>query len=212
VKSVLLLVVNVALGASFALTESASAQVLSIGSGTIAPGGTDTVDLNISGLGNGTALGAYDINVGFNPSVVNFSSAAFGDPSLGDQLNLQGYGTINAINPGNGTVELFELSLDDPGTLIGSQTSSFTLATLTFDGVGVGGSPLALSVNAIGDENGNPLTTSLAGGSITVTSSTTTAAAPEIDAGSTMAGLTLLVGGLAVLRKRGRGSRPAVQA
>jgi hypothetical protein len=212
VKSVLLLVVNVALVASFALTESASAQVLSIGSGSIAPGGTDTVDLNISGLGNGTALGAYDINVGFNPSVVGFSSAAFGDPVLGDQLDPQGFGTINFVNSGNGTVELFELSLDDPGVLISSQASSFTLATLTFDGVGVGSSPLALSVNAIGDENGNPLTTSLSNGSITVTSSTTTTAAPEIDAGSTMAGLTLLLGGLAVLRKRGRGSRPAVQA
>jgi hypothetical protein len=45
----------------------------------------------------------------------------------------------------------------------------FTLATLTFNGLAAGVSPLSLSVNALGDQNGNALAASLENGSVTVT-------------------------------------------
>jgi hypothetical protein len=142
-----------------------------------------------------------DVNVGFNSSVVNFSSVAFGDPALGsDQLDPEGFGTLNTVTPGAGTVELFELSLDDPAALLASQPSSFTVATLTFDAFGTGTSALSLSVNSLGDQLGNSLSAALENGSITVKTGATSA--PEIDATSAASALTLLLGGLAVMRGR----------
>ena len=132
-----------ALVALIGSTTVAGAQTLSIGSDSIAQNGTATVNLNISGLGNGTALGTFDVNVGFNSSVLGFTSASFGN-----QLNLEGFGTFSSITPGTGTTELFQLSLDSPSALTTSQAHSFTLASLSFSGVAKGFSALSLSVNA----------------------------------------------------------------
>jgi hypothetical protein len=183
-----------------ASTATSFAQELSIGSETISASGVATVALDISGLTPGTtALSTFDVNVGFNSSVVNFASAAYGDPILGDQLNFNGL-AFQATAPGVGTTELFELSLDDPSTLLSSQPASFTLATLTFDAVGTGTSALGLSVNALGDQNGNSLSATLQNGSITVTGAA--GQVPEIDASSAAGALTLLLGGLLVSRGR----------
>jgi hypothetical protein len=183
----------------------AQAQELSIGSETISTGGVATVDLNISGLSPGSsALGTFDVNVGFNSSILNFASATYGDPVLGDLLNNNGL-AINTTTPGSGTTELFELSLDDPGTLLAAQPSSFTIAQLTFDGVSSGTSALSLSINAIGDQNGNSLNTTLSDGSISVKAtggSGGTVSAPEIHASAAVSGLILLLGGVAVMRGR----------
>jgi hypothetical protein len=114
-------------------------------------------------------------------------------------LNFNGL-AFQATAPGVGTTELFELSLDDPSTLLSSQPASFTLATLTFDAVGTGTSALGLSVNALGDQNGNSLSATLQNGSITVTGAA--GQVPEIDASSAAGALTLLLGGLLVSRGR----------
>ncbi len=197
--------ISILLAVTIVFASTATAQVLSIGSETIGPTGVATVDLNVSGLTPGTtAIGTYDVNVGINSSVVNFASAAFGDPILGsNQLDPEGFGTISAVTPGVGNVEVFELSLDDPAALLASQASSFTLATLNFDAVGAGTSPLDLSVNALGDQLGNALSSALNDGSITVTGGGATAA-PEIDAASAASAIILLLGGLIVLSGRRR--------
>jgi len=166
----------------------------------VSSSGVATVALDISGLGNGTALGTFDVNVGFNSSVVSFASASYGDPVLGDQLNLEGFGPVSSTIPGSGTTELFELSVDSPSALTSLQATSFTLATLTFDAVGSGTSGLDLSVNALGDQNGLPINATLQNGSITVTGPTMQA--PEINARSAVSGLTLLLGTLIVFRSR----------
>jgi hypothetical protein len=190
----------IAFAAMIASTATSFAQELSIGSETISASGVATVALDISGLTPGTtALSTFDVNVGFNSSVVNFASAAYGDPILGDQLNFNGL-AFQATAPGVGTTELFELSLDDPSTLLSSQPASFTLATLTFDAVGTGTSALGLSVHALGDQNGNSLSATLQNGSITVTGAA--GQVPEIDASSAAGALTLLLGGLLVSRGR----------
>jgi hypothetical protein len=183
-----------------AASDAALAQTVSIGSETVTAGGIATVALDISGLGQGTALGAFDVALGFNPTIISFDSASFGDPKLGDQLNLEGYGTFSAITPGSGQVDLTELSFDSPTALQSSQATSFTLATLSFDTVGTGTSALSLSVNGLGgfsDQNGNALTPTLQGGAITVQGGTT-AQAPELGSGSAAAAITLLLGGLMV--------------
>lgn len=151
---------------------SASTPQLSITSTTVTQGSEATVDLAISGLGGGTALGTFDLNVAFNPALLGFASATYGDPKLGDQLNLESLGTVTTTTPGTGTVEVFELSLDSPSVLTSSQAQAFTLAKLDFNTVGIGTSNLLLSVNALGDQNGNSLTVAVGSGSVTVTKST----------------------------------------
>ncbi len=127
------------------------------------------VALTISGLGDGAApsLGVYDIDVGFDATILAFDSATFGDPVLGNQLDLFGLGgNITFVIPGAGTVNLSELSLDlnDLDTM---QADSFTLAVLTFDTLMAGISPLDITIIALGDSLGLPLSADLEGGSIT---------------------------------------------
>jgi hypothetical protein len=188
---------------TFIVSTKTFAQELSIGSETISSSGIATVALDISGLSPGTtALGTFDVNVGFNSSVVSFASATYGDPTLGDQLNFNGL-AFSATTSGSGNAELFELSLDDASTLLSSQQGGFTLATLTFDALTTGTSALALSINALGDENGNSLSASLKDGSITVTGAGGGATqAPEIEANSAVSALTLLLGSLIILNGR----------
>jgi hypothetical protein len=200
-KSMLIIALAALCGAGPVLAQSG--PEITISSDTVSAGGVATIDLSISGLGSGTQLGGYDLNVGFNPGIVSFASAAFGDPKLGDQLNLEGFGTFSSATPGSGTVDLAELSFDSAAVLQSSQASAFTLVQLTFDAKSVGTSALDLSINAVSDAFGNSLTPALSNGSITVTGVT---AAPEIDPTSALAALALLAGSLAVIRSRGRAS------
>ena len=127
------------------------------------------VDVNvvISGLGDGEApsLGGFDLDIGFDQTILAFDSVTFGDPVLGDQLDLFILGSDTATTPGVGTVNLYELSFDSVADLNYYQADIFTLATLTFDTLSLGTSPLGISINALGDANGVPLTYSLESGS-----------------------------------------------
>jgi hypothetical protein len=193
----------IALTLAAAQSMAQSEPEISISSETVSVGGIATVDLSISGLGSGTQLGAYDLNIAYNPSIVSFNSALFGDPKLGDELNLEGYGTLSAAQSGSGTVEVQELSFDSIAALETQQASAFTLVQLSFDARAVGSSSLDLSINAVSDAYGDALTPGLSDGSITVKSSGTTAA-PEIDPGHAAGALTLLAGSLAIARARMR--------
>ena len=136
---------------------------------SVALGAQVTPDLEIVGLGDPPSLGTFDVNIGFDPTILTFSNATFGDPSLGDQLDPTGGGnTISFITPGVGTVELFELSLDSDTDLNSLQASGFVLASLTFNAIGVGTSPLTVSINALGDADGNSLSASIQSGSVNV--------------------------------------------
>jgi hypothetical protein len=155
-------------------------------------GGTVTLDLNISGLGNGTALGAFDTSVNFDSAKVSFQSATFGDPVLGDQLDL-GHLGLNGptATPGTGTVNLIETDIfDSPSTLLGSQAHSFTLAVLSLTTLAGGTTPVSLTLNSLADQNGNPFSADTQGASITIG----TSPVPLPDAG-----LPLLAIGLSLL-------------
>ena len=126
------------------------------------------MDLVISGLEDDPAnfyyqtIGTFDLDISFDSAILGFNSVTFGD-----QLDLWGLGSWTEVTPGVGTVNLFELSFDDPFDLEDFQADSFTLATLTFDTLALGTSPLNISsVWALGDANGDPLTYSLESGSI----------------------------------------------
>ena len=114
------------------------------------------------------SLSTFDLDVSFDASVLGFNNVSFGDPILGDQLDLFGFGSITDATPGGGIVNLFELSFDLPGDLDTLQAGSFTLAVLTFDALATGTSALTVGINAIGDAIGDPLSATVSDGSIAV--------------------------------------------
>jgi hypothetical protein len=84
-------------------------------------------------------------------------------------------------------------------TAVPGVSGSGTLATLTFDAIGVGTSPVTIQNVRLLDSTSKSIRDVTTGGSVTVS---TTTKAPEIDPESAMSGISLLLGGLAVLRGR----------
>jgi hypothetical protein len=157
----------------FLLFSVATASAMTIGfdpsSQSPDVGQTAVVDLVISGLGDYApdSISTFDLDVGFDSAILGFDSVVFGDPLLGDQLDLFGIGSLTLYyDNGAGSVNLFELSFDDPSDLDNLQAGSFTLATLTFDTLAVGFSALEITINTLGDSGGDPLSADLESGSI----------------------------------------------
>ena len=75
---------------------AASAITLEVvtSSSIVNKGGSLTADIKVSGLGDGSApsLRAYDIDLTFDASLFSFNSVSFGDPLLGNQLDLDPLG------------------------------------------------------------------------------------------------------------------------
>lgn len=137
---------------------------------SVAPGDPVDMALKISGLGDGTApsISTFDMDVTFDSSILGYTGASFGDPVLGDQLDLFGFGSIASATPSPGSVNLFELSLDFPSDLDDLQAGAFTLVTLSFDAVSPGTSLLSISPWSLGDSLGDPLDATYTGGSVSV--------------------------------------------
>ena len=127
------------------------------------PGNTGNVFLTVSGLGNFVSphLGAFDLELTFDPSIIALNQVNFldqlGDPPLGA---VEGASMLNAT-----TVELFEVSLLPD---LSFQPDHFSLAYLTFTALAQGTSPLDVSLVALGDENGNPLSATVQNASFQV--------------------------------------------
>lgn len=159
-------------GAVFCLFVTSTSQAVTISVNPMmqfaAVGSSVDVALTISGLADGAALSlsAFDLNVDFDPAILEFKGAAFGDSTLGDQLDLFGLGSLTSATPGFGTVNLVELSFDLPSDLDTLQAGSFSLASLTFNTLSLGISSLNISVNALGDSLGDPLTANVLNGSV----------------------------------------------
>ncbi len=157
------------------LFSAATSLAITIGFDYLDPepkvGTSVDVALVISDLGDYAApsLSTFDLDIAFDPTILAFDSVAFGDPMLGDQLDLFGFGSITSFDDSiSGVVNLFELSLDDPLDLEALQAGSFTLATLTFDTLAVGTSSLDISIYALGDAWGDPLDADVVPGDISV--------------------------------------------
>jgi hypothetical protein len=124
-------------------------------------GNTVNVGIFVSGLDAGIApsLGLYDFDINFDINHLNFSGATFGDEVLGDELDLFNSGlnqtTANLLSPG--VLNLAEYSLDSVEDLNNLQADGFTLATLSFSSLNLDVSFLQITVNALGDADGNPL-------------------------------------------------------
>lgn len=157
------------------MTSAAHAIALNVNPITqnVLLGNSIGVILDISGLGDGSApsLGVFDLNLNFDPAILTFNNVTFGDPVLGDQLDLFGLGSLITFDDTTpGMVNLYELSFDLPSDLDALQIGNFTLASLTFDSLTTGTSSLNMSINSLGDALGDPIVLdTLNNGSVTVT-------------------------------------------
>jgi hypothetical protein len=119
------------------------------------------IGIVISGLSANTSpsLSTYDLDVHFDDSHLSFENAVFGDPQLGNQLDLQDFGanlsSAELIRPG--LLNLYELSFDSVSDLNDLQADSFTLAVLTFAFLSEQTSNLEMTINTLGDANGDAL-------------------------------------------------------
>lgn len=129
-------------------------------------GNAINVELIISGLDAGApSLSAYDVDISFDNHFLAFTGAEFGDPLLGNQLDLSDLG----LNPAGadilspGLLNLYEQSLlDTPINLNTLQADNFSLATLTFTVLNNGNSQLNIAINTLADADGEALTAEVA--------------------------------------------------
>lgn len=121
-----------------------------------------SIGVVISGMESGVApsLGAYDLDISFDPNHLAFAGATIGDEFIGNQLDLTNAGDnlsgADEINPG--VINLFEVSLDSADDLNNLQADGFFLAYLNFQVLQAANSQLDISINALSDADGNPLT------------------------------------------------------
>jgi hypothetical protein len=157
------------------LASSATVQAISLvfvpPSQDVVRGSPVSVGLVVADLGADT-VGTFDVVVSFDPAILSLDLADItfgpflGDPGLAavtDVLFVPGVPELIFLN-------VFAVSLLSSAELTALQPSSFPLATLTFATLGVGTSPLGMTLNALGDANGDPLSLSAAPrpGAITV--------------------------------------------
>jgi hypothetical protein len=124
-------------------------------SATVTTGNTVNVNVSISGLSNPPSVGAFDLDVGFNPAILSPTAVTFG-PFLGDPLLFEALTGFDFGTPG--IVEFAEVSLLSPSELDALQSPSFSLATLSFRATSNGTSPFMFVGNQrVDDAFGNKL-------------------------------------------------------
>ena len=192
---VLLMALGVAGGLGASPVQAASLEFVPA-SQSVRIGHPAQVAIRVSDVGDSAApsLAVFDVVVTFDPALLSFSGVTYGDPGLGNQLDLLGLGSVGDHSR-SGLRHPVRVALDPAGDLNALQAGAFALATLAFDTLAVGTSLLGLTVNALGDADGNLLIPDAVGtGAIAVTPQ----AVPAPGA------LLLLGGALAALGLRGR--------
>ncbi len=133
-------------------------------SASVGVGDSIGLDIVLSGMEN-VNLAEFDIDIGYDNTILAFDSYSLGN-GLGEILDGDAsdwsWGDL-----GGGLLNIAELSWL-PVADFSSQADTFTLATLSFTGIIEGISPLAFSVNMLGDEWGNPLSCDYSTGSVGV--------------------------------------------
>lgn len=143
---------------SYVADANAAYLTLTPPSGVVTSGGQISVDVGIGGLaGSGEAdtIGAFDLNVTYDPLVLTFSSIAFGTFLGGSSDVLVGF-DVDVPTPG--VINFAASSLLSSAALDSIQGPSFLLATLLFDAIGTG--PVTFGFTGdrrVDDVNGNKI-------------------------------------------------------
>lgn len=131
-----------------------------------------TVNLVLNGSGNGVSpgLGGYSgLLIAFNPAILAPASVVFSN-RLGDPNDpLQTLLSSNLFFPG--FIQLDAVSLLSAAQILAQQATpniGFDLATIVFDTIGGGTSPLTVAYSSVVDELGNSLFPTTTNGSIQV--------------------------------------------
>lgn len=169
---------------------------------TTSTGTVVTVDVDIANVAD---LYGYQFDLTFNPNILQAVSSTEGPFLAGGGGTFFIPGTNDNVG-GTVSATADTLLAATPGV-----SGAGELAVFTFDAIGAGTSTIGIQNEILVDSGLNVISDTTTGGSVTVTSGTTTAA-PEIDPGSALGGLTLLLAGVAVLRGRlaGRGWQPPI--
>ncbi len=120
---------------------------------TISLGESTTMDVLVAGLDGPVALGAYDLDFNYDPSVVSVVNITFPSPP-NSGLNLGTYGSVTYSNSGVGAAHMDEVSLEDGNNLSLNQPASFILATVQFQGIALGYTLLDFSYVSLSDQDG----------------------------------------------------------
>jgi hypothetical protein len=136
------------------------------------PGGTVQVQVRIDGLVDFAApsLSAFDLAISYDPSILRPTGAVYGDPILGNQLDLGGLGSLDTapvIAPPL-PVGIASVAFDLPTTLDSQQNGAFALATISFNALAAGSSPLSITILSLADSQGDPLAATLSGATVVV--------------------------------------------
>jgi len=111
------------------------------------------VDVVVSGLGRPPSVGAFDLEVVFDPVILSSTGVTFSS-FLGDAVLLEALTDFRFLP---GSVELAEVSLLLSAELDALQPANFTLATLSFSALTSGSTTLTFSEITLDDAFGNLL-------------------------------------------------------
>ena len=109
-----------------------------------------SVDVFVSDLSDTQALGAFDLELLFDPNIVTFNSITFGSGL--------GFSFQDTFSVNSGTQAVLESSLEFPSDLLAFQLSDFLLFTVNFVSTGFGETLVSLQNVILGDENGQEIT------------------------------------------------------
>ena len=114
--------------------------------------GSASVDLIVSNLAADEAVGSFDVDVTFNPGIIGFTGTHL---AAGWAASWVATSSNSApATAAGGVIDIAALSLLDPSALGPLQGGSFVLATLAFDAVAFGVSPLTLTQSIFADQDG----------------------------------------------------------
>lgn len=153
---------------SLAFSTQATTIDLTPSTSTLTLGEQFNLQTQIHGLNDfsAPALGAYDLNLSYDASKLQLDAILWGDASLGNQLDLMGFGSLQDMTESSsGNLNIFELSFDDADYLDAFQAGSFTLFELVFTSIAAGEAHFSLSLNALSDAWGNELSVDTLGSS-----------------------------------------------
>ena len=134
-------------------------------------GSSVVVGVQVSGLGAGVApsLRSYSVQLIYNKNFLDFTGVTFGDPNLGDQLNLSGAGGTTTADEFLNVLTMTGESSNSSLDLHTLQADEFILFQMTFDATDLGEAGFIFNAVTLRDATGNLFAgISREGGKVTV--------------------------------------------